>query len=119
MRNHQHSECILACNECAVECDECAAACLREDDVKMMARCIALDMDCAAMCQLAVATMARGSEHAGPICLLCADICDSCAVECSKHSMEHCKRCAEACRRCAKACREMATSIAKSSVAKK
>ena len=68
MKNeHHHSECILACNDCAIECNECAAACLNEADVKMMARCIALDTDCAAICQLAAAAVARGSEHATAI----------------------------------------------------
>lgn len=76
----------------------------------MMARCIALDMDCAAICQLASAAMARGSEHVQAICALCADICDACADECGKHSMDHCQSCAEACRRCAQECRRMAQS---------
>lgn len=43
----QHQSCIEACNDCADACDMCAAACLQEQDVKAMARCIALDIDCA------------------------------------------------------------------------
>jgi hypothetical protein len=94
--------------QCAVECNHCATACLQEQDVKMMARCIALDLDCAAICELAAAAMARGSENAQSICALCADICEACGEECAKHSaMEHCQRCAEACRRCADECRRM------------
>jgi hypothetical protein len=83
-------------------------ACLKEDNVKMMARCIALDMDCAAICQLAAATIARGSEHTKEICELCADICEACAEECGKHKAPHCQSCAAACRACAVACLEMA-----------
>jgi len=74
----------------------------------MMARCIALDIDCAAICQLAASAMARGSEHSKAICALCADICQSCAEECAKHQMEHCQQCAQACRECAQQCRKMA-----------
>src|SRR5213079_1635844 len=50
---------------CAAACHHCAAACLREDDVKTMTRCIALDMDCAAACEFAAAAVARGSELQG------------------------------------------------------
>jgi hypothetical protein len=31
-------------------CDSCSSACVREDDVTMMAECIRLDLDCAAIC---------------------------------------------------------------------
>lgn len=75
-----------------------------------MARCIALDIDCAAVCRLAAGTMARGSELAGAICNACAQVCEACAEECAKHAkMEHCRQCAEACRRCAQECRRMAS----------
>lgn len=74
----------------------------------MMARCIAVDMDSAAICQLAVAAMARGSEHAKAICGLCADICQSCGDECAEHEMEHCQQCAKACHQCAQECGKMA-----------
>ena len=101
------SACIEACNACVVACNQCAAACLSEDDVKMMLRCITLDMDCAAMCQLSTAAIARGSEHAKEICRLCANICEACAQECEKHKASHCQSCAKACRICAIACLEM------------
>lgn len=107
----KYSACIDACNACVVACNYCASSCLQEQDVKMMARCIALDMDCSQMCALAVAAMARGSEHAGDICGLCSDICQSCGDECAKHDMAHCRECAKACLACAKACREMATMV--------
>jgi hypothetical protein len=67
---NEYTTCVEACNAGAVECNHCASACLQEPDVKMMARCIALDVDCAAICQLAAAAMARESEHAG-----CAQEC--------------------------------------------
>jgi hypothetical protein len=108
MDHQQYATCIEACNECAAACDHCATACLQEADVKTMARCIALDIDCAEMCRLAAAAMARGSEQAGAICALCADICEACGDECAQHKPDHCQRCAQACKRCAGECRRMA-----------
>jgi|EndMetStandDraft_5_1072996.scaffolds.fasta_scaffold251880_2 hypothetical protein len=105
MSNHQ--SCIEACNECANACDHCAIACLQEPDPKAMARCIALDIDCAQVCRLAVAFMARGSAHDSAACAFCATVCEACADECSHHQAEHCQACAEACRRCAEECRRM------------
>ena len=54
MTHQEFRECIDACNACAAACDNCATACLAEEDVKMMARCIALDIDCAQICRLAL-----------------------------------------------------------------
>src|SRR3546814_7834325 len=101
--------CIDACYACATECDHCAASCLGEQDVKSMARCIKLDMDCAQICRLAASYMARGSEFAQALCRLCAEVCEACAAECAKHEMDHCQRCAQACRQCAEECTRMAT----------
>jgi len=110
MAQQQFESCIDACNACADACDFCAASCLKENDVKAMARCIALDMDCAAICRTAAAFMARDSEFAMAICQTCADICDACGDECAKHQMAHCQTCAQVCRRCADECRRMAGS---------
>ncbi len=108
MAHKQFESCITTCNECADACDHCAVACLDEKNVADMAGCIKLDMDCAAICRLAVSYMARGSDFAQEICELCAQVCDDCAEECGRHQMDHCQQCAEACRRCAEACRKMA-----------
>lgn len=108
MHKGEYQTCIEACNTCADACDHCATACLQEQDVKAMARCIALDIDCAAICRLAAGAMARGSEMAKMICKVCADICEACGKECAKFDMDHCRECAEACRRCAEECRRMA-----------
>jgi hypothetical protein len=108
MPHERYTDCIEACSECAVACNHCAASCLRHNDVKMMARCIALNVDCAAICQLATVAMARGSEYATAICRLCADICQACGDECAMHKAQHCQDCAAACHRCAEACLRMA-----------
>jgi len=108
MAHQQFESCISACNACAAACDHCATACLKEDDVRMMARCVALEMDCAAICRLAAGFMARGSEFANQVCALCASICEACGQECAKHQHDHCQACAQACKRCADECRRMA-----------
>ena len=109
MTNQKFNACIEACNACVITCNHCAASCLLEPDVKMMARCIALDIDCAQICALAAAAMARASENSKSICTACADVCEQCGAECAKHQMVHCQECARACMRCAKECRNMAT----------
>tara|TARA_R100000306_G_scaffold58879_1_gene57578 strand:+ start:6040 stop:6408 length:369 start_codon:yes stop_codon:yes gene_type:complete len=104
----KYKDCIKACLDCFRECNHCASACLEEDDVKMMAKCIASDMDCADICATTAAAMARGSEHIGHLCRVCAEICEACGAECERHDADHCQKCAEACKRCAQECRKMA-----------
>lgn len=108
MPHQKFNACIEACNACAVACNHCAASCLQEPDLKAMARCIALDIDCADICALATAVMSRASEHAKAICALCVDVCQACGDECARHKAEHCQDCALACRECAQQCRKMA-----------
>ena len=73
----------------------------------MMARCIQLDMECAAICYAAAQLMSMGSSKAKDICRICAQICTECGNECQKHKTEHCQECAEACHHCAEECRSM------------
>jgi hypothetical protein len=108
MPHQKFNACIEACNACAVACNHCAASCLQEPNVKAMARCIALDVDCAEICALAAAAMSRDSEHAKAICVMCADVCQACGDECATHKVQHCQDCALACRECAQQCRKMA-----------
>src|SRR6266540_954689 len=96
-----HHEQFHACIDCAVACDVCAAACLQERDMAKLARCIALDIDCAQICRLAAGFMSRGSESAVDACELCAQICEACADECARHDSEHCRECARSCGTCA------------------
>lgn len=102
-----YQDCIDACNACVLACNACIAGCLKESDVKMMARCIALDIDCAAVCALSAQAMARDSEMAKHFCRICSEICLACAAECEQHHHEHCVACAKACRSCAQACQKM------------
>lgn len=107
--NKLKNELLEALQNCITECNHCATACLNESDVKMLRKCIKLDLDCADICSLGAVLSARESEYANQILKECAKICKACAEECEKHThMEHCKRCAEACRKCAEACKNVA-----------
>ncbi|QNP54383.1 four-helix bundle copper-binding protein [Hymenobacter qilianensis] len=104
--HNQNQSLLAALNACIAACEHCATACLQEQDVKMMARCIQLDRDCADICALTARFVARGSEHAQHLLQLCAQICHACGVECAQHGEhhDHCRMCAEACKQCEEAC---------------
>lgn len=105
---HTHQSCIDACLRCAAICNHCASSGTKEEDVGMMADCIQLDMECAAICYTAAQLMSLNSSKAKDVCSICADICEACGMECAKHQNEHCQECAKACRQCADECRKMA-----------
>lgn len=114
MAHQQFKECIDACVACAIACGHCATECLKEEHVGHMAKCIQLDLECAAICRSAAEVMSLGSSFSAHLCRVCADACNACADECEKHAemgMDHCRQCAEACRHCAKICEEMATPV--------
>src|SRR3569833_3342837 len=90
-----YQECIAACHACVVACNHCAASCLQEPDVAHMVRCIALDTDCAQICQLAKTKKTSNSDNAPAESRDCADLCQACGDECGKHDMDHCQQCAE------------------------
>ena len=105
MSHQQNKKLLEALNNCAAECNHCATACLDEEDVKILAKCIKQDIDCADICSLTASLIARGSVHGSHLLKECAEICKACAEECEKHAhMQHCKTCAEACRICVQAC---------------
>ncbi|MBA2248813.1 MAG: four-helix bundle copper-binding protein [Chitinophagaceae bacterium] len=107
MSHGNHQQIIAALNNCAAECNHCANACLDEQDVKMLAKCIKLDIDCVEICSTTASLLARDSAHGHHLLKECVEVCNACAEECEKHSamgMEHCKTCADACRTCADAC---------------
>ena len=109
---HQENKKLLEeLKNCAAECNHCYNACLEEEDVAMMTRCIELDRDCAEICHITSSFIERNSEHAHDLLVACANICEACAEECDKHEAEHCKRCAEACHSCATACKQMAEAV--------
>ena len=65
--NQNHQLCIEACLACASTCNFCASSCTREENVKMMAKCIRLDMECAAICYATAQLLSLGSDKAKAI----------------------------------------------------
>lgn len=112
MSQLKYQSCIAECAVAAVDCINCANLDLNEQDIKMLSRCIRLDLDCAPICFLAMEAMARDSDYAKQICKLCAEICNACAEECEKHThMAHCRKCAASCRKCAIECNNIVNLI--------
>ncbi|UII19908.1 four-helix bundle copper-binding protein [Fulvivirga ligni] len=101
-----NTELLSKLSECIVACDNCADACLKEDNVKMMIKCIRTDRDCATICSLTSAYISRKSEYTEAAIKLCLKVCKDCAAECRKHDHDHCQTCAEKCEACAEACEE-------------
>ena len=105
--------CIEACYECAQACTAYADACLSEDSVAELTKCIRSNLDCADICAATGMVLSRrtGSDLTTVRAQLeaCRVACAECASECEQHAgmHEHCKVCAEACRRCEKACEEL------------
>ncbi|MES2639444.1 MAG: four-helix bundle copper-binding protein [Myxococcota bacterium] len=104
---------ITACLDCTIVCNSCADACVAEDKLKMLQRCIRLDLDCSAICA-ATATMLSHAYDADARVLraqlqACLTACVACAEECERHArtMEHCRICAETCRTCERACQQV------------
>lgn len=98
--------------KCITACETCATMCLQEDNVKMMARCIQTDRDCADICTLTAKYVARESEFTSDVLNLCINICKECYEECKKHEHDHCQKCAEKCKECYEACEEYAAQYA-------
>lgn len=110
LQNVKYQSCIETCFECTESCEYCATCDLREQDVKMLAKWIQSNRDCANICLTAVTFMSRDSDYSKQICKICAEICEACAKECEQHrDMDHCQKCAQVCRNCAEECRRMST----------
>jgi hypothetical protein len=101
----QNQQLVQTLLECARVCQACAIACLSEEEVKMLSKCIKLDIDCAEICMVGANLLQRDALISDSQLEVCAEICGMCADECEKHAkMKHCKECAEICRRCEEAC---------------
>jgi hypothetical protein len=111
------ARCIDECFSCAATCTSCADACLGEDMVQELVRCIRLNLDCADVCDTTGRILARQTafepQLARHVLEACATACRACAEECDRHAgqHEHCRVCAEACRRCEQACNDVLLTI--------
>lgn len=100
---------IHALGNCINHCYHCADACLDEEDVKMMVRCIRADRVCAEVCSALKRIVATSFEDVDELVRYCIKICNLCAEQCEEHQMDHCQRCAEACRNCIAECEKYLT----------
>lgn len=108
MTHEQNQQLLKTLHECMEACNHCFDACLKEDDVKMMADCIRTDRECADMCAFLEQAVTRNSPFVKELAGVCATICEACGKECQKHDHDHCQECAKACFECAEACRAAA-----------
>ncbi|MFY1687041.1 four-helix bundle copper-binding protein [Plantactinospora sp. WMMB782] len=108
---------IDALNDCAQACTACADACLSEDMVAELTKCIRTDLDCADICTSTARVLSRHTGYDANISrtLLeaCATACRACGDECARHAdkHEHCRICADACYACERACRALLADI--------
>jgi hypothetical protein len=113
----QLASAVETLNQCASVCTACADACLAEQHVHDLVRCIHLNLDCAAICGTTATVLARSKEPDAYVLLLliqtCQAICQSCGSECERHAQmhEHCRVCAESCRQCSQLCNELSKSV--------
>lgn len=111
------ADCIEACFECSQTCTACADACLSEEKVAELVKCIRTNLDCADICATTGNVLSRHTGYDANITrgilAACRDACRACADECEAHASmhEHCRVCAEACRRCEQACADLITSL--------
>ena len=96
---------LNALNACTAACNECFAGNLAAPDGATAARSILLTRDCADLCQLVAAFVARGSEHVKFLLRECAELCRACADEVTQLPHDYCRRCTDACRQAEDACR--------------
>jgi hypothetical protein len=107
---------IDALSDCAQACAADAGDDLSENDVTEMIECIRLCLDCADICNAAVAVTSRADcdvDVTMPLLEACVASCKNTGDECEQHGRmhEHCRICALACRRCEQACRTLLDSM--------
>lgn len=99
---------IHALGKCINACNYCADACLDEENVKMMVKCIRTDRVCAEVCAALNQVLSTNYKDVQGLVNYCIEVCEACARECEQHKHQHCQDCAQACRECAEACRQYA-----------
>jgi len=103
--------------ECAQACTACADACLSEEMVADLRKCIRTNLDCADICATTARVLSRHTGYDANITRAqleaCIAACRSCGDECEQHAEmhDHCRICAEACRACEAACQELLATI--------
>lgn len=112
------NEVIEAVESCGETCEMCADACLGEQQVDNLRRCIRLNLDCSDVCEATAGVLGRQTqadlELWRTVLQACATACRVCAEECERHASmhEHCRVCAESCRECEEACNRLLSAVA-------
>ena len=102
---------------CSQACTACADACLSEDAVADLRKCVRSNLDCADICDATARVLSRHTGYDANISRAqleaCIAACRACGDECQRHASmhEHCRVCAEVCRACETACRELLGSM--------
>lgn len=113
MDGDQFADAINTLAGCAQSCTICADACLGEQMVEQLVRCIRLNLDCADVCAATAALLSRQTEPDWSLISdqlrACATACRVCGDECERHAdmHEHCRICAEHCRECEQVCNQL------------
>ncbi|HEX3288908.1 MAG TPA: four-helix bundle copper-binding protein [Mycobacterium sp.] len=111
------SACIEACYDCSQTCTACADACLSEEMVAELTKCIRTNLDCADMCDTTGRILSRHTGYDAnvtrAVLQACALACKACGDECARHAQmhEHCRVCAAECRLCEQACRDLLAAL--------
>ncbi|MCK0115740.1 four-helix bundle copper-binding protein [Isoptericola sp. S6320L] len=104
---------VEALVECAQACTACADACLSEEMVADLRKCIRSNLDCADICDTTARVLSRHTGYDANVSRAqleaCIQACRSCGDQCESHAAmhEHCRVCAEACRACERACADL------------
>ncbi len=109
-RADKYADVLNALSLCRLVCVSCADACLSEEQVGHLQRCIRTDLDCADVCEATLRLVTRQTESPHELVHAqlhaCIVACQICADECEKHASmhDHCRVCAETCRHCQERC---------------
>ncbi|EYR63761.1 hypothetical protein N866_18455 [Actinotalea ferrariae CF5-4] len=103
--------------ECSQACTACADACLSEEMVADLRKCIRTNLDCADSCAATARILSRHTGYDANLTRAhleaCIAACRACGDECSQHAEmhEHCRVCADVCRACEDACTELLNAL--------
>ena len=100
-----HQPLLDALRACVTACNDYFSGSLSGPVVAARVRSIRLSWDCADLCQLAAAFVARSSEHVRFVLRECAELCRACANESAQYAEAHSRRYTAACRQAEDACR--------------
>ena len=104
---------IDSCLTCLQACISCANSDLAEPDVEEMRTCVAIDQNCADVCDVTARVLSRPTYSddfvVHRLLQACVRLCTTCAEECHKHAHHHrhCAICEKACLACVYACNKL------------